>query len=520
MAEPSREAFRRVHLLALAVVGVALPWSLALISIGQLLLVGNWFVEGFVRRDLGQRLKHAFTWGPSLVFISLLGLHGLGLLWTEDLSWGLDLCRILLPVLAFGAILAASPRLAKEELRGILLLGAWSTLLSTLACLVLSGGAAPGDYRGLSHFISHIRLALLLCMSVFVLVAYMPRQWKGRALHLAGIVWTLVFMGLLGSVLALVILAVAGVVVLFRHGQRWYPPVRYIALGVAALSVVTLVAWMTGVVRPVLRAQEPELGALPERSAGGEPYYHDRERPQVENGHPVWVCVADSELTRGWARLSEVPLTENDARGHPMRTTLIRYLASLGQNKDSVGLLALEPRDVQRIEKGVPSVKLPVRGSYRTRLEEIAYELDQYRRTGDPSGHSLPMRLEFWRTGWHILKRHPITGVGTGDTQLAFNLAYVELGSHLTPEWRLRAHDQYLTWAISFGVLGGLWCLFAWLWPAWRLGAFGYPLFLAWLVAFTISCFTDDTVETQVGATFFAYFYALFVFARPLPEGN
>jgi hypothetical protein len=40
-------------------------------------------------------------------------------------------------------------------------------------------------------------------------------------------------------------------------------------------------------------------------------------------------------------------------------------------------------------------------------------------------------------------------------------------------------------------------------------------LFIAWAILFGLSCLTDDTVETQAGATFFALYYALLVFAAP-----
>ena len=78
-----------------------------------------------------------------------------------------------------------------------------------------------------------------------------------------------------------------------------------------------------------------------------------------------------------------------------------------------------------------------------------------------------------------------------------------------------RAHNEYLTLLISFGILGLFWSLFSWTWPAWRMGAFKRPLFVCWAIIFTASCFSEDTIETQMGATFFAYFYTLLVFAYP-----
>ena len=152
----------------------------------------------------------------------------------------------------------------------------------------------------------------------------------------------------------------------------------------------------------------------------------------------------------------------------------------------------------------------------RARLEQVLYELDAYRTTGNPNGHSVTMRMEFQRVGLGIVREHWLAGVGTGDTQQAFNAAYEQEHSALLPRWRLRAHNEYLTLAISFGVFGLLWSLFSWWWPAWRNKAFGHPLFIAWGIIFLLSCFSEDTIETQPGATFFALYYALFVFAAPL----
>jgi O-antigen ligase len=91
------------------------------------------------------------------------------------------------------------------------------------------------------------------------------------------------------------------------------------------------------------------------------------------------------------------------------------------------------------------------------------------------------------------------------------------MGTDLAREWWHRAHNEYLTLWISFGLFGLAFALFTWWWPAYALGAWRDPLFVAWAVIFGISCLTDDTVETQAGATFFALYYALLVFAAPRP---
>ncbi|MFN3875964.1 MAG: O-antigen ligase family protein, partial [Flavobacteriales bacterium] len=249
--------------------------------------------------------------------------------------------------------------------------------------------------------------------------------------------------------------------------------------------------------------------------AGGAPYYHDTVSTQTENGHHVWTYLAWDELRRAWRLRSARTLDDPDDRGHPLWATAVRYLASKGMRKDSAAVMALSDEDIRAIERGEPNALRRGQGMLRARADEVLFELQQYFATGDASGHSVAMRIEFLKAGWAIAKANWLVGVGTGDTQLAFDAHYAATGSRLAPQWRLRAHNQYLTLWISLGIIGLGWSLFAWWWPAHRLGAWRQPLFVCWAIAFGISCLTDDTVETQAGATFFALYYALFVFAAP-----
>lgn len=508
---------RQVHVAALALVAVMLPWSEFLVSNAQFLLVGNWLIGGLVHRDLAQRFRRAFTDPAALVFLSFFGLHVLGLLWTEDLDWGLDLCRILLPVLAFTPVLAERERLTAGELRTILLLGAWSTVASTLACLALRYAAiADGGYRELSVFISHIRLALLLCFSAVVFLHHLSSAWLVRVAQLAAVAWCLVFLNLLGSLTGIVLLAVLAGWGAWRWSRARGRAVRW-SVGLLLLALpVAGVLLLRPVVAEHYRASPIDLAHLPDRSAGGEVYLHDRRDPLRENGRYVWINVADGELERGWARRSAIPyFGGKDARDQPVRFTLLRYMTSMGLNKDSVGLAALGAEDVRRIEQGVTNVRSGRVGMLRERIDQVLYELERYHATGNASGFSVAMRLEFLRTGWSIARAHLLTGVGTGDTRPAFAQAYAQADSPLEDRWRLRAHDQYLTLWISFGLPGLLWSLFSWWWPARRNAAHRHPMFIAWAIIFGVSALAEDTLETQMGATFFVFHYTLFVFAAP-----
>ncbi|MEO8588830.1 MAG: O-antigen ligase family protein [Flavobacteriales bacterium] len=509
------DPFRSIHVTALALCATFLPWSTAFLSMAQMLLAANWLVEGLVRRDLGARFKRSLTSGPVLVFLSFFVLHVLGLLWSEDLGWGADLGRILFPVLVFGVILGGSDRLARNELRVILLLGAWSAVACSLFGLVFSG-AVDGDYRTISMFISHIRLALLLCLAIVVFIHYRHGAWWVPIIHGAAVLWALYALNKLGSIQAFIILLLIALAALWRSAARlgpaWRRVVRMILCGVPMLVIV----WGALEVRHRYRLPPADLPARMLLTAGGEPYAHDVLNPQTENGTFVWTYIAWRELRRTWLLRSDRSLDSLDAKGHPLWSTAVRYLASKGLHKDSIGVMALNESDVEAIERGVPNVLQGHRHKLRERFEEVLFELQVYHTTGNANGHSVAMRLEFWKTGLAIARDNWMTGVGTGDTQRAFDRAYEERKSTLLPQWRLRAHNEYITLLISFGVLGLLWSLFTWWWPAWKLGAWRDPLFIAWAIIFGVSCLTDDTVETQAGATFFALYYAVFVFAAPL----
>lgn len=514
-----RPILRRIHVVSLALCAVFLPWSTAFLSMAQMLLAANWIAMGIVQKNAGARWRAAFTSPTAAMFISLLLLHLIGLLWTEDLSWGLDLCRILLPVLVFGAVLSGTNPLNADERRLILLLGAWSAVACGLSGIAFSGAPA-GDYRALSMFISHIRLALLLCMAAFLFLCFWPRAAWSRIAHVAAAVVAVYLLSRLESLQGFFILMLISAVMAWRRSASLAPMPRRI------LRIVLLAVPLGGIIGAAIlletrdRPIPPDLTSEAQTSAGGEPYYHDTTNTQTENGTHVWTFIAWKELRRTWAIRSTRTLDDPDDKGHPLWSTCVRYLASKGVHKDSASVMQLTDAEVRAIERGRTNVLEEQRGPIRARVEEVLFELDLYRNQGIANGHSVAMRIEFLKAGWAIAKANWATGVGTGDTQRAFDTYYETSQSSLDPRWRLRAHNEYLTLWISFGIVGLLWVLFSWWWPARMRGAWQDPVFIAWAIAFGVSCLTDDTIETQAGATFFAFYYAVLVLAAPFRSGS
>ena len=247
-------------------------------------------------------------------------------------------------------------------------------------------------------------------------------------------------------------------------------------------------------------------------TARGQPYYTGPAFQGIENGHVVGRYVAPGELSAMWSRRSKISYDSLDKKGNGIQFTLVRYLTSMDLRKDSIGISKLSDDDIKAIENGIPNYNFAKSSSIKFRLYQAFWEIENYRRGGNLSGHSITQRLEFWKAAVGIIKKHWLIGVGTGDVRKAFAQQYVDMNTSLSMDFRLRAHNQYLEIMVAYGMIGLIWLLFSIIYPAVKMGKlFTYSYFIFWAI-FVLSLFSEDTLETQAGATFYAFFNAFFLF--------
>jgi hypothetical protein len=303
-----------------------------------------------------------------------------------------------------------------------------------------------------------------------------------------------------------------------RQPRRWLR----IALIITALLLPTaFAAYVWDVTRSLRQDRGVDYSKLERYSAGGEYYHHDTLNRQTINGYPIWIYLAEKELEQAWNRRSEIAYDSIDREGNQLRDILIRYLTSRGLRKDAEGLSYLSDEEVDMIEEGTANRLCSQVNVIKARICEILWEYENYKWTGNPSGHSVLMRWEYWKTGWRIAKHNPVLGIGSGDIQDAFQQEYDRIQSPLSPEWRLRSHNQYLSIWIAFGIPGLMLFLFALFYPAKRCRAVFPLLFYAFFIIVCLSMITEDTLETQAGATFVAFFFAFLLWgSRENTEGN
>jgi O-antigen ligase len=195
---------------------------------------------------------------------------------------------------------------------------------------------------------------------------------------------------------------------------------------------------------------------------------------------------------------------------------LIRYITSKGLKKDSAAVASLNNQEIVAIESGIANSFYLSYSGLTSRLHQAVWEYRNYQMSGDPTGHSLTQRLEYWQTGLNIIDSAPLVGVGTGDLQHAFDKQYEKNGTKLSMEWRLRAHNQYISIAAAFGIIGLLLFMAMLIWPIPYAVKIRDHLYLAFLATAMLSMLSEDTLETQAGITFFVFFSGLFLFVHPI----
>ena len=251
-------------------------------------------------------------------------------------------------------------------------------------------------------------------------------------------------------------------------------------------------------------------GKLDAKTTWGEEYTHFPERHLEENGNKVWVNLAEGEMRSEWNLRSEKKYDSTDEKGHSIRTTLIRYLTSLGLEKNGEVVKALSEEDVRNVESGLTSIRQLTHSGLNLRLDDLRFELGNYLDGGDPNGNSVTMRYEAFKTGLFILENKGgislFTGVGEGDLYGSMKWAYAETDSRLWEKFWKKTHNQYLALLIGVGIVGLMFWVIT-LYGSWIFG--GDMGRLAWWII-ALSCLAEDTLETQAGVTFAALALTVF----------
>lgn len=511
-----------LYLSGLMILAAGMPLSLFMMSISQFVLAGSFFLEG----NPAEKFRRFYLNKAAMLIAGIWLMHVVGLLWTSDVHQGWNDIRIKLPILVLTVIIAGSEPLSPKQFRLVLgcFIGAVfaGTIVSTA---VLTGVIHRNvvDIRDIFIFkISHIRFALFTCISIFSLLYFIfsPKENLNRVLKLLLailIIWLFVFLFIAESLTGLLIsISLSVGLLLFIAWKKQNPSGRMILIALGCVMTFAVFFYLFRIYEEYNSVKVISID-MNAKTAQGNAYTFDLANPEIENGYPAYIYMCEPELRSAWNSRSSTKYDSLDNKAQPIKYTIIRFLASKGLRKDAAAVMQLSDGEVRSIEKGIPNVSYQD-PSLKTRLLEVAWEFNQYMKGGDPNGHSLMQRIESWKASLHVIKNNFFSGVGTGDLPAEIHSQYALMHSKLDPGHYLRSHNQYLAIAIAFGIFGLLYFITAIVYPV-LIPANRNYFYMVFFFTLVLSMLTEDTLETQAGATFFAFFNAFFLYAKT-PEST
>ena len=484
-----------------------------MMSASEIFLALNWIIEWNFREKISRARRSPLLTAWLVFFLVYI-------VWTipgTDYHSGFSDLFTKLPLLAIPLIVLTSKPLSRRQFVFLVVFYLATVFVATIIGHVRYQTISDLPYRQIIPYISHIRFSLNVSLCIAILfyvlcrtISHPPR--KHLVLSLIMLILLifhfLYFLLLLRSYTGIgVLLLTAFFILLFysyRIGNRFLRctlPVLYCV----AMVVVFVVAFT--LVRDYYKPVELMEGPLQSLTAAGNPYQHKNDG-LIENGNLVNNYVCPEELERHWGEYSDMPIYACTPNGYTVYPTLLRYLNALGTTKDSAGLTLLTSEDVLAIEKGIAN-PVYLHGSLLRKMAYVMlYEYESSKSLGSVAGFSLLQRIHLWRCGWQIFTGHPILGVGTCNVHRFTDRQLASQGSPLANQ-ELNLHNQYLTFLVTFGLLGTFIIAFFFIRAIIRQRLLSHPLNAATLIIVLLSFLTENTLSTLAGCVFAVFFFTL-----------
>jgi hypothetical protein len=507
----SDELYAKLVFIVLAAMIVAMPSSRFLMSVSQFSFGALWLAHGRYREKWDAFIKNP----AAILLTSFYLMHIIGVFYSTDINYALKDIRIKLPILIIPFMFSGFPKLNDKQFEKLIFYFIGSVLLvSIIVSIIYLFTKEELRYIIGREFVSHIRYSLSLNLAIFYLfLLYSQKRIGGKLKYLfvPVILWLFYFLFFLEAFTGIVVFVILVFVMLgyfaFNSGKK-ITQLIYIVLFIAGGLGIAI--FLNQFLKKHHHSEPIEVSSLDQFSPYGNLYIHEPEQG-TENGKYLYLYICNKELEKAWNERSEIPFDSLDAKGQRLKYTMYRYLTSLDLRKDKDGIDALSEQDIRNIENGIANIHYTKGIGIKSRLLKIIFEYENYLRTGNPSGHSVMQRVEYWKTGWSIVQKNFWIGVGTGDMDMVFKEEYNLLNSKLTEEARRRAHNQYLSIWIGFGLIGLIWFLIVVFYPPFALKRFENIYFSLFYISFVVSMLTEDTIETQAGVTFFILFSSIFL---------
>ena len=514
-----KEVHSKIYFIGLACLAASLPLSVFTTSIFEIILAANWLLESNFEgkwRKLRERKSLWFILSIYLIFLA-------GLVFTTDFDYAFHDLRIKLPIFVLALIMGLSEPITSKQFKWVLLFlvaGVFAGSMSSMAVLTGIIDYAYTDPRETSLFVDHIRFSLLIDLAIFFLLYLilnpgMTKSRRERVLYTLLLSWLVVFLFILQAITGIVVFLAVGFILFWVYLHK--VPTVVLKRALTAFMIIGTLIGLSILSKSISRfykVEKIDRENIEQTTLNGNTYSHDFSQDFLENGHYIWLYFCEPELRKEWNLVSEIDYDSMDSLGNEIKYVIIRYLTSKGLRKDSAGMAELGREDIRLIEQGKANYLYGKKFSMYNQMYLILWQIDVFRKNGNPSGHSVTQRILYLKAAIDIIRDNFWYGVGTGDVINSYSAYYKEIDSPLSGRWRLRAHNQLLTFLLTYGIIGFICILVGFLYPVYLERKWNDYFMIVFLLVGFFSMLNEDTLETHTGVSFFAIFYSLFLFAR------
>ena len=486
-----------LHILGLCILAFGLPMNKVLMSIGGIWGIANLLLEGKFQLYWNNiRATKVYWWIGGLVI-----LHFIGLLYSDNLSYALHDLRIKLPLITVPLVLAARP--LKNTLNYDFILLSFLISISITSFINMAyyldwmGSTEVYKFRDISKFGSHIRYGLLIVIAACTSLYFIMKLKKYKIFFFILLGW-FTYYTFTAQVLSAFMAFISVFVVLgFQFMKNKLTKKAIWIISIASIVFVTITCvQLLAFLNPV----KPEVKFI-EKTALGNFYISYVNNFEIENDNYVFHNFNNEELAKAWlektSQILDLSSTEYQV--------LLRYLTSKNLTKDYKGCSALTKADVLNIQNHIANYK-EVGGGLISRLYTLRTE---FQKRSNPNYCGSLIRISYWETGIKLIKENLLLGVGTGDVQDEFTRKLSKNSVLSEDQMHLHSHQQFITFWVSFGILGFVFfsaALFLFMkqqFIHFNIVGIGFG------ITFIVSCFTEDTLETQMGVNLFCLFWAI-----------
>jgi len=457
---------------------IGIPFCRPFMTIGGIILVVNWFIEGKFLEKINAIKNNRFLFISLLIFL----VYVVWMIFTENRSEGWKSVWMKTPLLFLPIIFATTKPLTRFEFHNLLKVYLLGLLISTVYGFSMYQIHELADKREMAIFISYIRFEMNLCFSVFVILYLIindeSQKWQ-KYILVGLLLWLLFLIFYIGALTAIIILMLVFLLFVIKKLFENKNKVYRIFLPLLFVGISTVGIIYTYVLVKQYYAVDVSQDKTDSLTIDGNPYTH--ENGIIENGHYVNAYVCKKELEKAWNERSKINFNDYDVnKQHKIEPTLIRYLNSKGLRKDRIGVAHLSDEDIHYVENGIANVVYLNRLGFKSRLYGLLWELSDYKTTGSVFGYTMPQRFDLWRNSLSLIKNNILTGVGTGDVKKEFVNQLQQSKSSLKDTGKL-SHNQFLLFLIQFGLIGFLIILFSLIYPIIASGKYKYDLFFVFI---------------------------------------